>query len=142
MVNIDFSVVIQIINFIVLIWVLNMVLYKPIRSILRQRKEKIVGLEEGISNLAGDAEEKDQAFTSGVRAARTQGMKEKEAILQEAAEEEKKIIGEITRKAQEDLSEVKRQIASEADEVRQTLLGKVDEYANTIGAKILGREMA
>lgn len=142
MVNIDTSVIIQIINFLVLIWVLNMVLYKPIRSILRQRKEKIAGLEQGISNLAGDAEEKDQAFSSGVRAARAQGVKEKEAILQEAAEEEKKIIGEITRKAQEDLSEVKQQIASEADQVRQALLGQVDDFANTISKKILGREMA
>lgn len=142
MVNIDISVVIQIINFLVLIWVLNMVLYKPIRSILRQRREKILGLEQGISNLAGDAEEKDQAFSAGIRAARAKGLKEKEAILQEAAEEEKRIVGEIHRKAQEDLAEVKRQIASEADQVRQALLAQVDEYAATIGAKILGREMA
>ncbi len=62
MVSVDYSVIIQIINFIILIWVLNMVLYKPIRSILSQRNEKISGMEQGIDTLNADAEEKDKAF--------------------------------------------------------------------------------
>jgi len=44
----DASVFIQIINFLFLIWVLNLIIYKPIRNILIQRKEKFSGLEADI----------------------------------------------------------------------------------------------
>ena len=38
----DASVIIQIINFLFLIWVLNLIIFKPIRNILIQRKEKFL----------------------------------------------------------------------------------------------------
>ena len=52
MVNVDVSLLIQIINFIVLIWVLNLVLYKPIRNILIQRKEKVANLEKRLAPVS------------------------------------------------------------------------------------------
>jgi len=44
----DISLVYQMINFLVLLFVLNMVLYKPIRSVLLERKAKVEGLEQGV----------------------------------------------------------------------------------------------
>jgi len=139
MVSIDGSVIIQIVNFLFLIFALNVVLYKPIRNVLLQRKEKVAGLEDGVESLSNDAVEKNEAFEAGIRKARAKGIKEKEALLQAGAEEEKRIVDEITQKAQADLAEVRAQIAKEADEVRETLLSQVDEYAASIGQKILGR---
>ena len=139
MVNIDFSVVFQIVNFLILIWVLNIVLYKPIRGILAQRKEKISGLEKGIETLKSDALEKDDAFSDGIKKARVNGLKEKEVLLQAAADEEKEIVGQITEKAQADLAEVRAKIAEDAEKVKAALLEQVDDYAKFIGEKILGR---
>ncbi len=44
----DGSLFVQIANFLIIIWALNVILYKPIRKILIQRKEKIVSLEQNI----------------------------------------------------------------------------------------------
>ena len=139
MVSVDGSVIIQIVNFLFLIFALNIVLYKPIRNILLQRKEKVTGLQEGVESLSSDAIEKNEAFDAGIRKARVKGMKEKEVLLQAGADEEKRIVGEITQKAQADLAEVRAKIAKEAEDVRETLLSQVDEYAASIGHKILGR---
>ncbi len=139
MVSVDGSVIIQIVNFLFLIFALNIVLYKPIRNILLQRKEKVTGLQEGVESLSSDAIEKNEAFDVGIRKARVKGMKEKEVLLQAGADEEKRIVGEITQKAQADLAEVRAKIAKEAEDVRETLLSQVDEYAASIGHKILGR---
>ena len=84
----DGSVIIQIANFLLIIWILNLILYRPIRNILRQRKEKIEGLELSIETYNQDAKEKDGAFASGIKEARIKGLKEKETLLQAAAEEE------------------------------------------------------
>ncbi len=135
----DGSLLIQVVNFIFLIFILNIILYKPIRSVLIQRKEKIAGLEEGIEAFERDAVEKEDAFALGIKDARANGLKEKEVLLTAAAEEEKKIIEKINKKAQADLAEVREKIVKDAEVAKTSLLKEIDGFANAIGEKILGR---
>ncbi|MDM8521976.1 ATP synthase F0 subunit B [Desulfococcaceae bacterium HSG8] len=139
MVKIDVSLFIQIANFLVLIGILNVILYRPIRNALLQRKEKIGGLEQDIENSKKDTKEKADAFSIGIRDARSKGLKEKEALIQAAAEEEKEVIRKINEKAQSELTKVREQIAKDAENVRNSLLKEIDAFANDIGRKILGR---
>ena len=139
MINIDGSLFIQIANFLVLIWLMNIVVYRPIRKILIERREKVNGLEEGIETRLKDAQEKDEEFAKGIREARSRGMEKKEALLQEAAAEEKQIIAKINEKAQAEMAEVRSKIADDIDAVRSSLQSQVDDFAQAIGQKILGR---
>mgnify|MGYP003572972839 CR=1 FL=1 len=139
MVSVDGSIVVQIVNFLLLIWILNMVLYKPIRKILIERKEKVSGLQTAIDGSAQEVSAKENAYAEGVRQARAQGQKEKEALIQVAAEEEKVIIGKINEAAQAELKTVKEKIAHEMGTVRAALEDDVDAFADAIGQKILGR---
>ena len=139
MISLDYSVVIQIINFLFLIWALNVVLYKPIRKILIQRKEKITGLEQNIDASNIDIKEKDDAFISGLKEARAKGMGEKDALIQVATDEEKTIIEKINQKAQADLAEVREKVAKDAEGVRVSLQEELDDIAIAISHKILGR---
>jgi F-type H+-transporting ATPase subunit b len=137
----DRSVIIQIANFVFLIWVLNLILYRPIRNVLIQRREKVTGLEQSIETLIRDAKDKEEAFAVGLREARAKGLLEKESLLNLAVEEEKAIITKINDKAQADLAKVRENIAKEADAARQSLLREVDSFAEAIGQKILGRSL-
>ena len=137
----DGSLIIQIANFLLIIWILNLILYRPIRNILRQRKEKIEGLELRIETYNEDAQKKDDAFASGIQEARTKGLKEKETLLQSAAEEEKQIIADVNSKAQAELAEIRKKIVKDAEAARASLQKKVDEFANDICQKILGRKV-
>jgi F-type H+-transporting ATPase subunit b len=139
MVSIDWTLAIQIVNFLVLIFILNSILYKPIRAILLQRKAKIEGLESGISASTAEVADKDRAFTDGIKQARAKGQKEKEELLQNAADEERAIIAKINAKAQEDLTAVKAKIAQDTQAVKVALEKEVDAFANAITQKILGR---
>ncbi len=139
MVSVDGSLIIQIANFLILIWILNLVLYKPIRKIISQRKEKISGLESDIDSAETKAVEQDQAFADGIKDARAKGLKQKEALLEAAADEEKAIIGQINEKAQAELTKIREQIAGEANEAKQALMKDVDNFASAISEKILGR---
>jgi F-type H+-transporting ATPase subunit b len=139
MVSIDGSVFIQIVNFLVLIWILNIVLYRPIRNILLQRREKVSGLEGNIEAANTRMKEKDDAFSKGVKEARAKGLREKDSLIKEAEAEEKEIVGKINEKAQAELVQVKEKIAKEAQEVRDALMKEVDAFASDIGEKILGR---
>lgn len=139
MVSVDGSLFIQIINFIVLIWVLNMVLYKPIRNILAQRRNKVEGLGQDIETTLKDATAKKEAFAEGLKEARAKGVQEKDALIEEAAREEKTITEDLMRKAQADLAEVRTKIAADVDNVKSVLEKEVDAFADDICKKILGR---
>ena len=139
MIKIDTSVIVQMVNFIFLILVLNMVLFKPVRKILRQRKEKVDGLEENIESFQKDAQEKDASYLSGIKEARLRGLEEKEKLLQSAADEEKRIIARINEKAQADLEAVRKKVAEDAEKVSTALKGEIDSFAQAIKEKILGR---
>lgn len=135
----DLSLFVQIANFLIIIWVLNTILYRPIRNILIKRKEKITSLEQNIEKLDENAAEKDEAFLSGVKDARTRGLSEKEILLKQGAEEEKKIIEQINKKAQANLAEVREKISKDVENVRASLYKEIDTFANAISEKILGR---
>jgi F-type H+-transporting ATPase subunit b len=137
----DASFIVQMGNFILLVILLNMVLYKPIRGILIQRKEKIEGLETSIQSSETQVTEKTDEFNSGIREARSNGVKIKDDLVEEASQEEKKIIGEINEKAQAELAEVREQIAKDVESVRVKLKKEVDAFAGAIFEKILGRAM-
>ncbi len=75
MISVDGSLFIQIVNFIVLIWLLNKILYGPIRNILRERGEKVSDLESSINASEKGAKEKDEEYASGIKTARAEGLR-------------------------------------------------------------------
>ena len=135
----DWTVLIQIVNFLFLIFMMNILLFKPIRKMLLERKAKINGLEDSIDSTQKEAVSQDEAFATGLKEARGKGLKEKEALLQEASDEEQAIIDKINEKAQADLAEVRGKIAADTDAVKTKLLQEVDGFADIISEKILGR---
>jgi F-type H+-transporting ATPase subunit b len=106
---------------------------------LTQRKEKVSGLELAIETSNNDVREKDDAFAAGIKEARTKGFKEKDALLQQAADEEKSILDDINRKAQAELTEIRDQIKKDAEVARESLQAQIGDFANQISQKILGR---
>ncbi len=139
MISVDVSLLIQIANFLFLIWVLNIILYRPIRGIIRQRKERFETLEQGINTSHRNAEEKKASFTQGIRDARAKGMREKESLIEAAQEEEKKILESLNQKALADLARMREKVSQEAETVRKALEKEVDTFAEAISQKILGR---
>ena len=135
----DISTVYQMINFLVLLFVLNLVLYKPIRNVLLERKAKIEGMQIGAEKAASDLVAGEDAYKDGLKQARSEGLKKKETFIEEASQEEKEIIDRINKKAQANLAEIKKQVADETEQARKALEGELEAYAKAIGEKILGR---
>ena len=135
----DISMVYQMINFLVLLFVLNLVLYKPIRNVLLERKAKIEGMQIGAEKAASDLVAGEDNYKDGLKQARAEGLKEKETFIEEASKEEKEIIDTINKKAQANLAQIKMQVVDETEQARKALEGEVEAYAKAIGEKILGR---
>ena len=142
MIKIDYSVFIQIANFLFLVWILNIVVYKPIRKILHQRAEKIDTYNQRIDTCADASVQKDADYNSGLRSARAKGLREKEAFLQDAKEEERAIIEKINDRAQAEMAKTKEEISKDAQKVQAELEKEINGFAGSIGEKILGRAVS
>ncbi len=135
----DISTLYQMVNFLVLIFVMNLVLYKPIRKVLLKRKAKIDGMQKKVKKAASDVIAGEKAYKDGLKVARAEGLKEKEIFVEEASKEEKEILDKINKKVQANLAEIRVQVAKETEQARKLLESEVEVYARAIGEKILGR---
>ena len=135
----DWSVSIQIVNFLFLILALNLLLYRPIRRVLMERKAKTQGMEQAIQSADQTIQEKEAAFAKAIKDARARGLKEKESMIQEAEAEERRQIEAISAKALADLEEMRAKIRSDAELARKTLQQDIGAFAGQITQKILGR---
>jgi F-type H+-transporting ATPase subunit b len=135
----DISLIFQMINFLVLLYVLNLVLYKPIRTVLLERKAKIEDMQGGAEKAAKDLVAGEEEYKNGLKGARSEGLKIKETFVEEASQEEKEIIDKINKKAQANLAQIKKQVADETEQAKKSLEGEIEVYAKAIGEKILGR---
>ena len=141
MITTDITLFIQIVNIFVLMFLLNGVLYKPIRNILKERSGKLEGMQEEISKFEKDArlrqEEVDakMALASGKAKAALDSAR---ADAQAAGDEKLAAIkAEAEAVKDEKLAELKANIES----VRSNLQANLDEFATGMASKILGRSL-
>jgi len=70
-IGLDYTFWIQIVNFLLLIFILNIVLYKPVMGILEKRKGQIEGTEQEIRDLNLTIEQKEARYEEKLRLAKT-----------------------------------------------------------------------
>jgi F-type H+-transporting ATPase subunit b len=139
MISIDQSLIYQIINVLLLMLILNFVLYKPIRTILKQRAEKVAGLAAEAQKAQSDMTQKEQDYQNRLQQARKEGFEQKNLFKIEGQEEEKKLLQQANLKIEAELAQNRQKIAGQVEEARKKLSGEVASFSQEIAQKILGR---
>lgn len=141
MINIDWTLFLQVGNFVVLMAILNVLLFRPLRNLLSDRKATIDGGHERARGLEGQIEEKMARYEEKLQAAKLKGSQEKAALRQEAAAEEAKVIGSARDEATQRLQVVKDQVAEAAAKASGQLKSEAQGLAADIATKIMGRAL-
>lgn len=114
MIQLDSSLFLQIINFVILIFMLNFLLYKPMLAIIDKRKKRFLDADEEISRLNRTVEEKMAAYGEKVRSVRSECLGKNKELIKEGSEKAKAIIdetsGEISLMAEEFHGKMQREI--------------------------------
>jgi F-type H+-transporting ATPase subunit b len=138
-IKIDATILIQFVNFIILMVVLNIFLYRPLRSILGKRKETIENSVQGARELEVQIEAKMNRYQQQLLDAKAKGNQERSAMRQAAAEEEANILGDAHTSATDQVRSVKEKVATEAEAARSALRSETAALAEQIASKVLGR---
>ncbi len=141
MINIDYTLIIVILNFVLLLLILNKILYKPIKKFLTERQNKIADdldqakdsrekaeqlVEEKGQELKTSAEEIRKMKYASKRDAESQVT----AILKSANDQEKKI-----------LKDTEEQLKHEKEKVMEEIEDELTAMVSNLSAKFLSEKL-
>lgn len=141
MLEINSSLFIQIANFLLLLIILNFILFRPIRRILKLRGDETVTLEKGIEDALGLAKRAEEGVEKGRINARKEGFAGKEALKGEALEKEKDILREAGEAVESRLQAAKLDVEAGMAEARKALDKEIAGFSRELAAKIVGRSI-
>jgi F-type H+-transporting ATPase subunit b len=141
MIQIDWTVGAQLVTFLVLVFLLNMVLFRPIRKALKDRQARMAAQEADINFMETQGQERDSETKDKLAAARREGVGARESLKQEGSEAEADLLEEIKREVDQEWSQVEQQIKEDVGKARKTLQTQTQSFAQSLASKILGREL-
>ena len=137
----NYTLFIQIANFLFLLFLLNVILYRPIRKILGQRKMEIQVFEGDIGELQAKSVQYEQELEENAAGARNEGFKEKEALKGEGLEEEKGLLDVAMASAAEKVDQAKEEIGRKIGEARRSLEEEMAAFSQELAQEMLGRSL-
>jgi F-type H+-transporting ATPase subunit b len=140
-INIDLAIVFQLVNFLVLMLVLNVFLYKPIRKVLAERQGRIAEAKSRAEEVDQDVQAKMADYEARLRSMKTGAADERGALLKEAQAEEAAILEAARKEATETLSAIKVRVAKESADARVLLQEQAKALSVDICEKVLGRSL-
>ena len=135
------TVFIQIVQFLFLLFVLNMIFYRPIHRILSQRSDKEKDLHESIEGFREKSDQYLKDLEENYKGARGEGFKEKDMLKQAGTEAEKEILQEAISSAEVKIGKAKDEIDRSVTGVRESLEDELNMFSKELAEKILGRNV-
>lgn len=141
MIEVNISAIIQIINFFIVLAVLNAVLYRPIRAVIRKRAQRMEAQLSDIENFTAQAEQKMASYTSALSVAQQKGADIRAELKAEGYQEEATLLNEVNTKAAQNLKDAREDASKQVRSSLDTLKARVDGYAQKVAEKVVGWAM-
>jgi len=139
MIDINVSLLFQLVNFIVLLIALNFILFKPIRQIMQER-------EQGISSALEDAKAAQnrmqsllESYNASLAESKQKATATYNTLYQQGLDTQRDMISAERTKAGEMLDKARAEIATAANTARAELKKESDRLSQEITSKMLGR---
>ena len=141
MINLDITLWIQIAEALLMVVILHYILIKPVMSIIKEREEQFKALEKEINDLFSSAEETLKKYEMELEKARSEGMRKREALKEEARKFEKELLAKVMKEVEEKKLNWEKQFKAELEDLRSKLVAQKEMFAKLIVEKVLGRSV-
>lgn len=141
MISLDYSVVYQIILFVILWFILSKLLFRPYLDLLDERERKTVGTQHDSTDLEHEGARLRAQYEEKIAQAHAAGYIDKDAILQEARRHRERVLNQAREEAMGMLEGVRREVAMRLEQERQFAAAEVRTIAQQMANKVLGRNI-
>jgi F-type H+-transporting ATPase subunit b len=141
MIDFNYTLLIQFLNFLILLILLNFLLFKPVLKAINKRKNTIGSLFEKVQGIKEEADKLEKLYDEGARGKRRPILEGKDASLSDAHSTSMHIIEKARAELTEELSKVKGEVNRESRKVFDTLKMEVERLSTEVAQKILKRSL-
>nr|WP_320011624.1 ATP synthase F0 subunit B [uncultured Desulfobulbus sp.] len=141
MISIDVTLLMHIVNMIVLMFVLNAILYKPVLGILEKRAQKIESLNGEVAQYEQNAQQRQAELDQKMREASTKAKKALDGARAQAQAAGAEKLAAIRTESDEMKGKQLADLRSQIDGARKELEGNAAGFAQAMAGKILGRSL-
>ena len=141
LINIDKSLIIQAINFVILLVVLHRLLYKPLLAAMNERSSAIKKSLDEAQAARAEAARQNEENAARLKAAYAEAAAIREQALKEAGEEQRKLLEAARAEWQRMTDAAKAQLDADVRRAREDLRREVSELAVGIAEKLVRRSL-
>ena len=142
MVEINLTIVIQVVQFLILVFILNRSLFKPISRAIEERAGRIDAWEEKTRTLQETVRTKIESYEKELVEVRARAQEEQEQISNELKEREDEKVGAVFKEAAQIVASTKQTLQEETERLRQELRRQAEDMAQMVTEKVLGRKVS
>jgi len=139
LISINFTLFVQIAHFLVLVWIMNRILIRPVVRHLEEKERILNERRVNITRIEEEARDRDQSYRDRLAEAYRTATAERENMLAQARTEAKQRAGKAGSEAKGIIERIRQEIASSLAESRQTLETQKDALAEQLAAAYAGR---
>lgn len=141
MITLDLTFIIQIVNFFILMTVLNVFLFKPVRKVLADRETELAGARKKAADVDSDVQEKMALYEARLREVKMRAHDDRSVMIKDAQAEEAATLERARKEASDALGAIKSKVAQEAADAKNLLREQARSLSLEICEKVLGRSL-
>lgn len=142
MISINATLVVQVIQFLILMFVLNRVLFRPMLNTISEREEYLRKSKEKINALENEMERLREEYASRQSNTRKEAAQERAELRRSGKEEMAGFLQESRKEVEKIRAEADKEAEKELENNRAKLQDKADQLAYQIMEKVIGRRIS
>lgn len=137
MLDLNVTLIFQMVNFLVAIYVLNILLIRPIRDIIKKRNGIMDGMAEEAESFEYQAAERLTNYEAELARARQDAGLTREEGRAEGMVEQQKLVGDAQKSARDILAETRDSLQAQAAKTLDELRNQVSDFSARLAAKLI-----
>lgn len=125
------------VNFLVLLYVLNIILFKPLLKLFKEREDTVKGSLDAAKGMSDKKEEGIARLNRELADARNKARETFESIKAEGLQKQKEVLSATEAEASGMLEKAKTEVRAEAEKARKALRADVEKFADEIVRKLV-----
>ena len=138
----DGTLILHVIIILVMVWLLNITLYKPINQILANREKRTRGRLSEAEEISQSVSQKLSEYERSLRQARAAAYALSEAERAEAMKDRQAKLNEMREELAQSIAQEKKTIEQQAADARAALEVESRSIAREIGSRVLSRPIS
>ncbi|MEW6489435.1 MAG: F0F1 ATP synthase subunit B [Thermodesulfobacteriota bacterium] len=139
MININATLLVQLVNFLLLMYLLNRLLFRPMLRVLEERSDRTEGRRKQAAQLSSESQALWDDYQKRLQAAKADADRTRTQVIRQAEAQRDRLLEAASGEADKAVTQVRARLRAESEDARKALRAQVAPLATAVAQRILGR---